>query len=83
MSPRTPLTPIGTDIESIIIAVVMFMTCGLLMFVCCFVVTQIYLCYKHTYLKKKRHSKQENGEFHFASMQGDPDSQRSFHMTYY
>ncbi|KAL3989811.1 hypothetical protein ACH3XW_29120 [Acanthocheilonema viteae] len=68
MSPRTPLTPIGIDIESIIIAVILFMTCGLLIFVCCFIVTQIYLFYKRAYLKKKRRSRQENGEFYFASL---------------
>uniref|UniRef100_A0A915PK92 Uncharacterized protein n=1 Tax=Setaria digitata TaxID=48799 RepID=A0A915PK92_9BILA len=72
MSPRSSLTPIGIDIESVIIAVVLFMTCGLLMFVCCFVVTQIDLCYKHARLKNKRRSKQEDDEFQFASMQTDP-----------
>ncbi|CAG9537632.1 unnamed protein product [Cercopithifilaria johnstoni] len=83
MSLKKPLTPIGTDIESIIIAVVLFLTCGLLMFACCFVVTQIYLCYKRAYLKKRRHLKQESGEFHYASVQDDPEFRQTFQMTYY
>lgn len=71
MGARTPLTPIGTDIESIIIAVAMFLACGILMFMCCFVVTQIYVCYKRARLKKKRRSKQDDEEFQFAVMQAD------------
>ncbi|VDM97494.1 unnamed protein product [Thelazia callipaeda] len=71
MGARSPLTPIGTDIESVIIAVAMFMTCGLLMFACCFVVTQIYVCYKRGRLLKKRRSKQLDEEFQFAVMQTD------------
>lgn len=68
MSGRKPLTPIGTDLESIIIAVVLFMTCGILMFICCFIVTQVYLRYKHGCLKKNR-----RGAIQFASLKADPE----------
>ncbi|VDO26965.1 unnamed protein product [Brugia timori] len=83
MNSRLPLTSIGIGIESIIIAVVMFMTCGLLMFISCFIITQIYLCYKHTHIRKNRRIKQENGEIQFNSINANPQLQRSFYVTFH
>uniref|UniRef100_A0A0M3HM04 Uncharacterized protein n=1 Tax=Ascaris lumbricoides TaxID=6252 RepID=A0A0M3HM04_ASCLU len=71
MEGKTSLTPMGTDLESILIAVVMFMACGILMFCCCFIVTQIYVCYKQARLRKKRRARGEEEEFAFAIMQAD------------
>lgn len=74
MAGRAPLTAIGTDLESIVIAVALFLACGMLMFLCCFVVTQIYVCYKQAHLKKKRRTRQEDEEFQFAVMHADATS---------
>ncbi|VDK51995.1 unnamed protein product [Anisakis simplex] len=54
MVAKESLTPIGTEVESILVAVVLFLACGILMFCCCFVVTQIYVCFKRARLRKKR-----------------------------
>ncbi|VDM44597.1 unnamed protein product [Toxocara canis] len=68
---RKSLTPIGADVESILVAVIMFLGCGILMFCCCFVVTQIYVCYKQSRIRKKRRMRGEEDEFTFAIMQAD------------
>lgn len=48
------LTPIGSEIESIIAAVIVFLVGGLLSFLCCFFVTHVYLCYKRRMTRRKR-----------------------------
>ncbi|VDN56757.1 unnamed protein product [Dracunculus medinensis] len=62
---KKSLTPIGTDLESIIIAVSLFLLCGFLIFLCCFLVTHIYLFYKRTRLKR-RYTRQYEDEFALA-----------------
>uniref|UniRef100_A0AC34R364 Uncharacterized protein n=1 Tax=Panagrolaimus sp. JU765 TaxID=591449 RepID=A0AC34R364_9BILA len=52
------LTPLGTEFEAILAAVLVFILGGVLMFLCCFVVTHIYLFYKkRTFRKKRRHDR--------------------------
>uniref|UniRef100_A0A8R1TSW2 Uncharacterized protein n=1 Tax=Onchocerca volvulus TaxID=6282 RepID=A0A8R1TSW2_ONCVO len=51
---KTALTPLGLDIEAIIISVVLFITGGVIIFACCFVITKSYLFYKRACLKDKR-----------------------------
>lgn len=54
------LTPIGSEFESIIAAVILFLFGGVICFVCCFGVTQIYLFYKRR-LYRKRHKHDNDG----------------------
>ena len=50
------LTPIGSEFEAIIAAVVFFLLGGLLSFAACFFITNMFLCYKRRILKRHRHS---------------------------
>jgi hypothetical protein len=50
------LTPIGSEFESIIAAVILFLFGGVVSFFCCYTFTNIFLCYKRRILRKHRHS---------------------------
>lgn len=50
------LTPIGSEFESIIAAVIFFFVGGILSFVFCFAITNMFLCYKRHVLKRHRHN---------------------------
>uniref|UniRef100_A0A0N5B7N6 Uncharacterized protein n=1 Tax=Strongyloides papillosus TaxID=174720 RepID=A0A0N5B7N6_STREA len=66
------LTPLGTDLESVALAVGLFMMGGALIFSCCFLVTHCYLCYKRKKLAKKMHDRadrQNDMEYTTLSME--------------
>lgn len=50
------LTPIGSEFESIIAAVVFFLLGGFVSFTLCFCATNCYLCYKRRIIKRHRYS---------------------------
>ncbi|MFH4984200.1 hypothetical protein AB6A40_010909 [Gnathostoma spinigerum] len=68
---KSSITSIGSDFESIFVAVGMFLACGLAMFSCCFVITKIYVCYKSARLKAKRRERGDEEEFAFAILNSD------------
>ena len=55
------LTPLGSEFESVIAAVVLFLAGGVMSFMCCFAVTHAYLCYKRRLTRKRRrHERNES-----------------------
>lgn len=56
------LTPLGSEFESIIVAVILFLAGGILCFLCCFGVTHAYLFYKRRVLRKKRRHEKSDVE---------------------
>uniref|UniRef100_A0AC34G9K4 Uncharacterized protein n=1 Tax=Panagrolaimus sp. ES5 TaxID=591445 RepID=A0AC34G9K4_9BILA len=67
------LTPLGSEFEAVIAAVLLFLLSGLFMFFCCFVLTHIYLFYKRRIQRKKgreRHEEKDtNSTFNYAPLQ--------------
>uniref|UniRef100_A0A7E4VAI4 Uncharacterized protein n=1 Tax=Panagrellus redivivus TaxID=6233 RepID=A0A7E4VAI4_PANRE len=65
------LTPLGTEIEAIIAAVLLFMISGAVMFLCCFLLTHMFLFYKHHVLKRKNHDRFEDKsvDFNYAPLE--------------
>uniref|UniRef100_A0AC35UEB2 Col_cuticle_N domain-containing protein n=1 Tax=Rhabditophanes sp. KR3021 TaxID=114890 RepID=A0AC35UEB2_9BILA len=78
-SPNTnAYTPLGTDLESVIIAVCLFMMGGALIFSCCFVVTHCYICIKRKRLSKKQREKEERqNECEYTTLSIDEDDEDS------
>ena len=61
------LTPIGSEFEAIIVAVVFFLAGGAVSFICCFAATHTYLCYRRRILRKKRrHERSEERDVDYT-----------------
>jgi hypothetical protein len=57
------LTPIGSEFESIIAAVVFFLLGGVLSFAFCFSITNLFLCYKRRISKRHRHNSVDDFDY--------------------
>jgi len=62
------LTPIGSEFEAIIVAVVFFLAGGAVSFICCFAATHTYLCYRRRILRKRRrHERSEERDVDYST----------------
>ncbi|KAI6191532.1 hypothetical protein M3Y97_00238500 [Aphelenchoides bicaudatus] len=66
------LTPIGSDFEAIIAAVVFFLLGGFISFALCFCFTNAFLCYKRRVIK--RHHRYSVDDFDYTVLSADNNS---------